>query len=354
MSITRTFTRAQLDALGLPDDTVYEDQAAEFPTTAVELHREQVDTRRWVSVHALVFRAPDDGKTYRVRYEEGLTENQDGTDPWMLAAEVEAVEVEEYDRTIKAWRPVGEQPAADQPRPHPNGFAALADQDEARLAVLDGRDVLAFVIIRPAGDDLDRIAVEASARGMSKAVAAYALRQTADQFDAAAIAEGDTPITAEEAAAEQQQRAAVPDRPALALLTEIYEELGHDHRSMPLAAALLDQYARELAEQVTALGKARGWSTWAADYIHPDREFVDTGEDVEEEQPTAVEEPRTPHVGDRYVSRTDAARTVTVNRVWTADDGHTGVAFEWGYRGECGSALNLNLFHAAYAPEAQR
>ncbi|MEV8600480.1 hypothetical protein AB0465_11440 [Streptomyces griseoviridis] len=37
-----------------------------------------------------------------------------------------------------------------------------------------------------------------------------------------------------------------------------------------------DDRARSLAEQITALGKARGWSTWAADYIHPDREFVDT------------------------------------------------------------------------------
>ncbi|MET9656357.1 MULTISPECIES: hypothetical protein [unclassified Streptomyces] len=31
------------------------------------------------------------------------------------------------------------------------------------------------------------------------------------------------------------------------------------------------------ADQITTLGKARGWSTWAADYIHPSREFVDTG-----------------------------------------------------------------------------
>lgn len=76
-----------------------------------------------------------------------------------------------------------------------------------RLIVLDGRDALAFVVIRAADEDPERIAVEASARGMSKAVAAYALRQTADEFDRAALAEGDEPITAEEAAAEQQQRA---------------------------------------------------------------------------------------------------------------------------------------------------
>jgi len=38
-----------------------------------------------------------------------------------------------------------------------------------------------------------------------------------------------------------------------------------------------DDHARRLADQITALGKARGWSTWAADFIHPDREFVDPG-----------------------------------------------------------------------------
>ena len=96
-----------------------------------------------------------------------------------------------------------EHPAArEQPRPHPD-----------RLAILDGRDALAFVVIRPADEDPERIAVEASARGMSKAVAAHALRQTADEFDRAAIAEGDAPITAEEAAAEQQ-RPAVEEPPA--------------------------------------------------------------------------------------------------------------------------------------------
>ncbi|MEU3096877.1 hypothetical protein ABZ690_19325 [Streptomyces sp. NPDC006967] len=123
MSITRTFTRAALDTLGLPDETVTADRAVDFPELTVELHREQIDTRRWVSVNELIFRAPDDGKAYRVRYEQGLTENQEDTDPWNHAREVEAVEVEEYDRTVKAWRPVGEQPAENLPptesRPHP-------------------------------------------------------------------------------------------------------------------------------------------------------------------------------------------------------------------------------------------
>lgn len=82
------------------------------------------------------------------------------------------------------------------------------EHPETGLAFVDGRDALAYVVIRPADETPDegRITVEAAAHGMSKAAAAYALRQTADQFDRAAVAEGDTPITPEGAAAEQAAR----------------------------------------------------------------------------------------------------------------------------------------------------
>ncbi|MHA4819347.1 zinc finger domain-containing protein [Streptomyces aculeolatus] len=43
------------------------------------------------------------------------------------------------------------------------------------------------------------------------------------------------------------------------------------------AAAVEAATVRTAAERITAFGKARGWSTWAADFIHPDREFADTG-----------------------------------------------------------------------------
>jgi hypothetical protein len=120
MPNTRVFHRDQLDALGLPHDLATEDNAREFPEAAVELHREQVDTRRWVSVHELIFRAPDDGKAYRVTYEQGLTEHQDDHDEWNYDREVTATEVEQYDQTVKAWRPVEEHPAdREQPKPHP-------------------------------------------------------------------------------------------------------------------------------------------------------------------------------------------------------------------------------------------
>ncbi|MEV5086855.1 hypothetical protein AB0N18_02710 [Streptomyces griseoincarnatus] len=359
------------------------------------------------------------------------------------------------------------------------------------------REPSATVTLRPSGDD--EITLTAESYGMAPARVAYGLRMAADTFDVRARAAGDEPIPYGPAA--KQHRAAAPDRPALSLLTEIYEELGHDHRAPHLAAALLDQHARALAEQVTALGKARGWSTWAADYIHPEREFVDTGEDAEEpahvwvtalddndrparddagntwqhcgicgekkteqqrpaspstalaaagrealpgmlrgmlqaseaearrlrarvaelerraeqaladhtphddshhcqhdgepwpcptvttldpaeEQPAdvvpvhvlaAIEEdtaarrahataldaaraePPVPAEGDRYVKRAepDAGRIVTVNRVWTADDGHTAVAYQWrdDKPGQSGSACPLDVFHRTY--EAQ-
>jgi hypothetical protein len=131
MPNTRVFHRDQLDALGLPHDLATEDNAREFPEAAVELHREQVDTRRWVSVHELIFRAPDDGKAYRVFYERGLTENQDDTDPWGYAATVEATEVEQYEATVTAWRDVDEH------------------QDEEQADPADVRDALAFNVAEP-------------------------------------------------------------------------------------------------------------------------------------------------------------------------------------------------------------
>jgi hypothetical protein len=107
----------------------------------------------------------------------------------------------------------------------PTHPAAQPAEAETRLAIVDGRDALAAVIIRPANDGTDRITVDANARGMSKAVAAYALRQTADQFDAAALAEGDEPITAEEAGAEQQRAAVEEPAAPLTATAALYEAM---------------------------------------------------------------------------------------------------------------------------------
>lgn len=102
---TRTFTTELLEAIGVPDE-LPGPNGPEVEGLAYELHQEQVGTRRWVSVHELVFRAPDDGKAYRVYYERGLTEKQDDTDPWNGNAMVEATEVELVPVTVQHWQPV--------------------------------------------------------------------------------------------------------------------------------------------------------------------------------------------------------------------------------------------------------
>jgi hypothetical protein len=95
---TRIFTRAQLEAWDLPG--AWADDSPEI------LYREQVDARRWVSVHELVFRAPDDGLAYRVFYEQGLTEDQDDTDPWNGDDEIKGTEVEQRPVVTQQWRDV--------------------------------------------------------------------------------------------------------------------------------------------------------------------------------------------------------------------------------------------------------
>jgi hypothetical protein len=98
---TREFTREQLEEMGVP----YEWDAE--PGKEAEILRErQTDTRRWVSWHECLFRAPDDGKVYAVEYQQGLTEQQDGTDLWDEEDTVTAVEMESYEITVTEWREV--------------------------------------------------------------------------------------------------------------------------------------------------------------------------------------------------------------------------------------------------------
>lgn len=116
----RTFTREQLEAWNLPD--AWADDAPEI------LHREQVDTRRWVSVNELVFRAPDDGKTYRVYYDQGLTESQEDTDPWNYDREIKATEVEQRPKTTMVWEDVRAVSApAEAPVKVPAGATSTVD-----------------------------------------------------------------------------------------------------------------------------------------------------------------------------------------------------------------------------------
>lgn len=94
---TRTFTPEQLEEIGVPHELDEEG-------CATELHTRQVASHRWTAVHELVFRAPDDGKAYRVHYETPLTEHQE-CDTWP-GAEIKAVEVEERPVTVTRWVPV--------------------------------------------------------------------------------------------------------------------------------------------------------------------------------------------------------------------------------------------------------
>lgn len=54
--------------------------------------------------------------------------------------------------------------------------------DNVTMAAIDGRDALAYVIIRPGSND-SGVVIEAAANGISKAHAAYALRHTAQSWD---------------------------------------------------------------------------------------------------------------------------------------------------------------------------
>jgi hypothetical protein len=108
MPETRTLTRAQLEEWGIPHELV-SDGAPNPYGVAIELHREQTDTRRWYSLHLLVFRAPDDGQPWSVTYRNPLTEIQEGMDEWDDASEVTATRMEQYERTVTAWRPAGQE-----------------------------------------------------------------------------------------------------------------------------------------------------------------------------------------------------------------------------------------------------
>lgn len=62
------------------------------------------------------------------------------------------------------------------------------DPNETTMTAIDGRDALAFVILRP-GTDNQHVVMEAGAKGISKGQAARALRQIADMWDAEELRE---------------------------------------------------------------------------------------------------------------------------------------------------------------------
>lgn len=64
---------------------------------------EIIDKVRWSLTHELIFAL--DGKLYRTLYQVGATETQD-EGPWEYNKEVWCTEVERYEKTVHAYRPV--------------------------------------------------------------------------------------------------------------------------------------------------------------------------------------------------------------------------------------------------------
>lgn len=171
----RTFTREQLDSLGVPFD-LPTNPATAPKGAAIELHDEQIESRRWVAVHELVFRAPDDGKAYRVHYERGLTEVQEDTDPWNYAREIEAAEVVQRAQITNVWKPVAETVISSETAAHvlfqerlggwpPSTFAAKlldawtsADTANAeRLAVAFPEYAAAIALLKSGPDGIEQL-----------------------------------------------------------------------------------------------------------------------------------------------------------------------------------------------------
>ncbi|MFI5880855.1 hypothetical protein [Streptomyces sp. NPDC051554] len=69
-----------------------------------------------------------------------------------------------------------------------------------------------------------------------------------------------------------------PDRwtPRERLAAIVAQEI-NDAPAEELIQATTDDELRAWAAKVRAVGQAKGWSTWAADYMNPDVEFVDVG-----------------------------------------------------------------------------
>jgi hypothetical protein len=97
---SRVFTRDELSEMGVPYECDPENGYAE------ELHDALYDTTRWTNVYEFVFRAPDDGKAYRVYYEVGASDSQDDVDPWDYEDKIRATEVELVEVVTTEWKPV--------------------------------------------------------------------------------------------------------------------------------------------------------------------------------------------------------------------------------------------------------
>jgi hypothetical protein len=97
MPITRTFTVAEFEEIGVPFEL-------DGDGCAEELQIRHIESRRWAALKELVFRHPEDGIAYSVRYQVGLTEHQE-CDPF-YDDPVTATAVEQREVTVTKWLPV--------------------------------------------------------------------------------------------------------------------------------------------------------------------------------------------------------------------------------------------------------
>ncbi|MFJ5143287.1 hypothetical protein [Streptomyces sp. NPDC088707] len=146
---TRTITREQAADWGLPNDLADPADDPNHPSLAVEFHRaEDTGRRRWASENDLVFRAPDDGRTYRVTYFRGLTETQYDHDVWNDERAIELTEVEEVSVPVVEWHRVGDKTPPAEPEddtasaPAPTGDV-FTEAAIRRSAYLDAANALA-------------------------------------------------------------------------------------------------------------------------------------------------------------------------------------------------------------------
>lgn len=104
MSLIRTFTRQELEALGLPDKI---DRKRVLLDEFFEEHR-------WEIEHHMVFRSPDDEQTYSIYYRTPTTIEGEDNDPWNDQATVEGTIVELRTVFRQEWRPAGSEPRRDE------------------------------------------------------------------------------------------------------------------------------------------------------------------------------------------------------------------------------------------------
>lgn len=100
--LTLTKTRAEMLALGLPDDS----DADEDAPHATVISDRTTGQRRWVTVHELIFRLPGmpEHLAYRTHYDVGSTEYQPN-EPWE-AGDAVCTLVHATEKVVRTWEPV--------------------------------------------------------------------------------------------------------------------------------------------------------------------------------------------------------------------------------------------------------